>query len=95
MTRKPSKQEQRAIWAEMARRKVQFHNTESWENIRLWGLFRWGTVSRLIEQGLLITDMSKENVTVWVRPSEQAYNNYIEPLLNQPLAELLKLSGWE
>lgn len=39
--------------------------------------------------------MQKENKTIWVYPSEKAYNKYIKPLLNHSLKELLKLSGWE
>jgi len=69
------------IWAEMARRKVQFHNGEEWQNIRLWGLFNWGDISKLIKSGELITDMRKENKVVWVWPSEESYERYIKPLI--------------
>ena len=83
------------IWAEMARRKVQFHKHEHWRAIRLWGLFNWGTVKRLLDRGLLITDYTKENKTIWVQPSEQAYHKHIEPLLRRhTLDELKKMAGW-
>lgn len=35
-------QKDKQIWAEMARRKNQFHKNEDWDKIRLWGLFKWG-----------------------------------------------------
>ena len=83
------------IWYEMARRKVAFHKNEDWRGIRLWGLFLWGDVRRLIERGELLTDMQKENRTIWVRPSEGAYKKHIEPLLKKySLEELSSLAGW-
>lgn len=82
------------IWAEMARRKKQFHASEDWRTLRLWGLFNWNDVKRQLDRGELLTDMRKENRTVWVWPSEQAYRARIEPLLAKPLDELLSLAGW-
>jgi len=83
------------IWAEMARRKVQFHAHEEWSSIRLWGLFNWGDVSPLIKSGELITGMTKENRTIWVRPSKEAYEKHIEPLIKRhSLEELTRLAGW-
>lgn len=82
------------VWAEMARRKIAFHNSEDWNKIKLWGLFSWGMVSSLIKKGELLTDMTKENKTVWVRPSEKAYNEKIKPLLCHPLPSLEKMAGW-
>ena len=83
------------IWAEMARRKVQFHADEEWQNIRLWGLFDWGDVSGLLKSGELVTDMAKENRTIWVRPSKEAYESHIEPLIKgHSLEELKRLAGW-
>lgn len=69
------------VWAEMARRKLAFHRDEDWHTIRLWGLFKWGEIKRFLFSGELLTDMKKENVTIWVRPSEAAYHAHIEPLL--------------
>ena len=83
------------MWADMARRKVQFHSKEDWKTIRLWGLMMWGDARPYLEKGLLLTDMKKENHTIWVRPSEEAYHKFIEPLLDKPLTELLSLAGWE
>jgi len=84
------------IWAEMARRKLQFHNNTNWNEICLWGLFRWGFVSHLIKSGELITGMKKENKTIWVRPSTEAYHKNIEPLLAlYTLDELTVMAGWE
>lgn len=72
------------VWLEMARRKNMFHANEDWQTIKLWGLFLWGDVSSLIKTGELKTDMVKENKTIWVRPSEEAYHKYIAPLLDSP-----------
>ena len=83
------------IWAEMARRKVQFHRTTQWHKIRLWGLFNWGTVSRLIADGRLKTDMKKENKTIWVTPSKETWETKIKPLVDKySLDELTKMAGW-
>jgi hypothetical protein len=86
---------EQTIWAEMARRKVQFHSNEDWNAIRLWGLFSWGTVRHLVKKGLLLTDMAKENKTVWVWPSEEAWNTHIRPLIEKhDLDELTTMAGW-
>lgn len=83
------------IWAEMARRKVRFHLKEKWNEIRLWGLFEWGSVSRLLKTGELITDMRKENRTIWVTPSKDAWETKIKPLIEKySLDELTKMAGW-
>lgn len=83
------------IWAEMARRKLQFHPNEEWQDIRLWGLFSWGCVSRLLKSGELRTHMRKGNKTIWVTPSPEAYEKHIKPLLERhTLEELSKLAGW-
>ena len=83
------------VWAEMARRKVQFHNDEDWQTIKLWGLFNWGGVRHLLEKGLLITYMKKENVTIWVTPSKEAWETKIKPLIEQyTLEELTQMAGW-
>lgn len=83
------------VWAEMARRKVQFHPNEEWDAIRLWGLFLWGDVSRLLKSGLLTTDMVRENRTIWVQPSREAWEKHIQPLIERhSLDELTSLAGW-
>ena len=82
------------VWYEMARRKKQFHANEEWNKIKLWGLFRWGAISHMLKSGELVTDMRKENVTIWVTPSAEAYHKHIEPLLDKPIDELNRLAGW-
>lgn len=88
-----TKKEQ-TVWYEMARRKKAFHADKDWRGIKLWGLFLWGEVSALLKRGDLLTDMRKENKTIWVWPSEEAYTKYILPHLDKPLAELERLAGW-
>lgn len=88
-------QKDKIIWAEMARRKKQFHPTENWQDIKLWGLFRWGTVSHLLKKGLLLAPgYTSTNKTIWVRPSEEAYNEFIKPLLSYDLETLTRWAGW-
>jgi len=83
------------LWAEMARRKVQFHPDEEWDTIKLWGLFKWGEITRYLKSGELITDMVKENVTVWVRPSKEAWEKEIKPLIDKhDLDTLTTMAGW-
>ena len=83
------------IWAEMARRKVQFHKDEEWDEIELWGLFNWSDVSRLIENGQLTTHMKKVNRIIWVTPSKKAWETKIKPLIEKHAHdELLHLAGW-
>lgn len=83
------------IWAEMARRKVQFHKDEEWDKIRLWGLFQWQAISKLIAKGELLTDMKKENRILWVWPSKNSWEKHIKPLVeSHSLAELTRMAGW-
>ena len=89
-----SRLSKRRVWAEMARRKKLFHANKEWNQISLWGLFQWGRISHMLNSGELITHMKKENVTVWVVPSESAYKKNIEPLLNLTIEELDRMAGW-
>jgi len=84
----------RIIYAEMARRKKQFHNSEEWNKIKLWGLFSWGFVSHLIKSGELLTDMKKENKTIWVYPSKECYDKNILPLMDHSIEFLSSMAGW-
>ena len=84
------------VWAEMARRKIQFHLNEKWDEIRLWGLFTYNSIRRFLKNGSLLTDMKPENKTVWVRPSKKAWETKIKPLLEKySLDQLTKMAGWE
>ena len=85
----------KTIAAEMARRKIRFHKNEKWDKIRLWGLFGWGDVSRLLNSGELKTHMKKENKTIWVTPNTEFWENEIKPLIEKhTLEELETLAGW-
>ncbi len=84
------------VWAEMARRKVQFHKNDNWADIKLWGLFPWGPMQRFFKSGKLINDgYVRENKIIWVRPSREAYLKHIKPLIDKyTLSELTDLAGW-
>ena len=80
------------IFKEMARRKLRFHKKEKWDEISLWGLFRWGSVSRLIKDGILLTNYVKENKVIWVTPTKETWENKIKPLTEQyTLKELTRM----
>jgi hypothetical protein len=83
------------VAAEMARRKVRFNPHREWDTIKLWGLFLWEDVSWWIQKGDLITDMKKENRTIWVRPSKKFWESCIKPMVdNHTLDKLTRLAGW-
>jgi hypothetical protein len=84
------------IGAEFARRAKQFNPNEKPMEISLWGLFDWGTVSRLIKSGEIIPNAgyTKINKTIWCKPSQEFFNKYVAPLMEKPLDELSKLAGW-
>ena len=84
------------VWAEMARRKLQFHADEEWQDIKLWGLFSWGGIKKQRDNGeLLCPGYARENRTIWCYPSNEAYEKHIKPLLEKyTLAELQTMAGW-
>lgn len=82
---------------EFARRKVRFHDNEDVDSIVYWGLFSWGDVSRFIKSGKVIPNpgYTKENRTIWCRPSKNEWQKHIKPLITKyTLNELEKLAGW-
>ena len=70
------------IGLEFARRKKQFHNDENWKDIRLWGLFNWGDISRLIKTGEIITSYCKEHRVACFQPSEEFYKKWVAPYID-------------
>lgn len=85
---------QEVIWAEMARRKLQFHRNKNWNKIELWGLFKWRDVKSLLDKGLLITKNEQKNIIIWVKPSKEGWERKILPLINKySLEELTKMAG--
>ena len=85
----------RVVRAEFARRAVQFHKGEELEKIRLWGLFSWDAVSRYLKDGRVLTDMRKENRTIWCVPSQEEIDKHIRPMVEKhTLEELTQLAGW-
>ena len=87
-------QKESMVWCEIARRYKAFHNGEDMNSLKLWGLFNWGFVSKMIEQGVLLTDYRKENKIIFVRPSVGAIERYIKPLLSYSVADLERGAGW-
>lgn len=77
---------------EFARRKLCFYKNENWKDIRLFGLFRWGEVSKYLvgnpakiksfKKGLIKTTYNKSNEILWCQPTEEFWNDYILPILN-------------
>lgn len=96
------------IMAEMARRKVRFHPNEEWDKISCFGLFQWGIVSRYLvgneknmknfSRPLFINefDLRRENKTLWVKPTKECWEKYIQPLIARySLDELTIMAGWD
>ena len=82
------------VWAEMARRKVQFHKNTDWDKIGCWGLFRRSDVQRLLNDGRLRVSHNLPGV-IWVTPSKEIWETKIKPLIdNHSLVELSKMAGW-
>lgn len=71
------------IGKEFARRKVKFHSTEDWRTIKCFGLFSWGAVSRLLGKELYAPGYSKENKIIWCVPSEEFYNKWVVPRIEE------------
>ena len=88
---------QKLIWAEMARRKVQFHNNDDWDKIQLWGLFFASEVKPLVDKGLLISyGQYVKCVPGWYYPSKEGWERHIQPLISCcTLEELTKMAGWQ
>lgn len=83
------------VAAEFARRAKQFHPDENPMEIRLWGLFSWGAISKYVKSGeILCPGYTKENKTVWCRPSQEFYDKHIAPLMDKSVEELTSLAGW-
>lgn len=72
------------IGMEFARRAKQFHANENPMEIHLWGLFSWGDVSPYIKTGEIIPNagFSKQNVTIWCKPSLEFFNKFIKQKLD-------------
>jgi hypothetical protein len=81
-----------SIAKEFARRAKQFHENEKPMDINLWGLFLWSSISARIKAGDIIPNAgySKENHTIWCKPSRYFYEKYIVPLMSKTLEELNK-----
>lgn len=69
----------REVYGEILRRYVSFHEGEDMHSLRQWGLFNWGEVSALIKSGHIITNMTKENKTIWCWPSKEVIDDIIKP----------------
>lgn len=86
----------RMIWAEMARRKVRFYNNEQWDKINLWGLFCPSDILPQIKRKELIPygEMPIRR-TGWFKPSKEAWENEIKPMIDKhSLDELTSIAGW-
>jgi hypothetical protein len=95
MARKTAKRQM--IAAEFARRAKQFHPDENPMEISLWGLFDWSGIKDYIKNGDIIPNpgYTKENRTIWCKPSQKFFDEDIAPLMEKTVEELLKLAGWD
>lgn len=75
----------KVVAEEFARKAKSFHSEEKNPmNIGCWGLFLWGEVSELIKRGEVIPNAgyTKENHTIWCKPSQEFYDKYIKSLMS-------------
>lgn len=85
-----------AIAAEFAWRARIFHEkTRDPMKIALWGLFSWGSVSRLIKSGEVIPNpgYTKAHKTIWCRPSQEFYDKHISPMMKLKIGEIAEIAG--
>ena len=80
------------VAVEMARRKVVFHNSEPWDKINLWGLFKYTDIKKYLAAGKLINHLNyaPENRTYWVIPSKEYWEQSIKPIVEQFTEEELQ-----
>jgi hypothetical protein len=71
------------IAKDLARRYVEFHDGQDWKTIKLWGLADWGQISKLLKNDDVVTDMTKDNKTLWYYPSESFYNNLVKYFIEE------------
>lgn len=71
------------IGKEFARRANLFHPKEKPMEIRLWGLFSWGSISPYVKTGEITLNkgFAKENKIVWCKPSQKFYNKWVAHLI--------------
>lgn len=77
---------------EMARRKVQFHNTKQWDEIELWGLFKYNkTLQKMFDENKLINHLNykPENIMYWVIPTKEYWETVIKPIIDTHTIEEL------
>lgn len=77
------------VTVEMARRKNQFHPTENWQDIKIWGLFYKSNIKRHLKNGWLIPYTGSLNMgnggygfrcLGWYYPTKEYWESSIEPL---------------
>jgi hypothetical protein len=85
-----------AIAAEFARRAKQFHPNKEPMTIELWGLFTWETISKYVKTGDIVPypGYTKENKTIWCKPSQSFYDEHVKPLMKEDLKHLEAMAGW-
>jgi hypothetical protein len=88
----------KTLWAEMARRKVQFHHNEEWDSINCWlpAYKSEPEVKQALNKGLLFpfSDYAPRCIG-WYKPTLEAWEQLIKPLVEAyTLDELTRLAGW-
>jgi hypothetical protein len=80
----------KSVAMEFARRAKVFHPNDEPFSIKNWGLFSWGAISKLVKSGevILNSGYSKENKTVWCRPSQAFYDKWVKPCMSYSANEL-------
>jgi len=71
------------IWLNLAIRKVKFHQNESPEDIKCWGLAFHSDIKYAISKGYIKESFGggSKRALRWYRPTAETYTNFVEPLV--------------
>lgn len=74
----------RVIAADLARRYVEFHDGESPQQIRLWGLASWQDISKAANEGVIRTGSSSWYKGLnWFTPSAEYLEQVVIPFIEE------------
>lgn len=85
------------IAVEFARRAKAFHSeVENPMDIKMWSLFYFSDISRLVKNGDIVLNngYTKNNKIVWCKPSLKFYEKHIKPLMNKDIETINEMAGY-
>jgi hypothetical protein len=88
----------KVLFAELARRKLQFHPDQEYDQINLWCIGFPSAIRRYVDSGMLL--LSTQNKLVpgrafWFKPSKETWEIHVKPLTEKyTIDELTRMAGW-